>query len=59
MAIHLPGVEALDKPHVWLFPQVTVCMACGVAEFAIPEAELEQLRNGQSPAQSMGIASGQ
>jgi hypothetical protein len=41
--IHFPGYEGLTKPTVWVFPQVSVCMNCGLAEFSIPEAELQRL----------------
>jgi len=40
IAIHFPGVEGLDKPIVWVFPKVLVCLNCGFTEFAIPEKEL-------------------
>lgn len=43
MNIHFPGREGLDKPTVWLFPEVVVCLDCGVAEFSIPEADLHRL----------------
>jgi hypothetical protein len=43
IAIHFPGLEGLDKPLVWVFPQLLVCLDCGFTEFTIPEAELRQL----------------
>ncbi len=43
MAIHFPGLKDIDKPVVWVFPEVVVCLDCGFAEFAIPAAELSQL----------------
>jgi hypothetical protein len=30
----------LDKPVVWVFPELVVCLNCGAAEFSVPEAEL-------------------
>jgi len=44
MNFHFPGAEGLDKPSVWLFPEVVVCLECGLAEFNVPEAELGTLR---------------
>ena len=41
--IHLPGVEGLTKPTVLTFPLISVCLDCGVAQFVVAEAELEQL----------------
>ena len=43
IAIHFPGLEGLDKPIVWVFPKLLVCLNCGFTEFAIPEAELRRL----------------
>jgi hypothetical protein len=55
IVIHFPGLKGLDRPHVWLFPMLAVCLNCGHAEFAIPEHELRQLKGdvaGQSAASS-------
>jgi hypothetical protein len=43
MNLHFPGREGLDKPTVWLFPEVVVCLHCGLAEFSVPEAEVVKL----------------
>jgi len=43
IAIHFPGLEGLDKPIVWVFPKLLVCLNCGFAEFAIPEAEVRRI----------------
>jgi hypothetical protein len=40
IGIHFPGLKNIDKPVVWVFPDLVVCSDCGFAEFAIPEAEL-------------------
>ena len=50
IAIHFPGLEGLDKPIVWVFPKLLVCLNCGFTEFAIPEAELRQLAEGDATA---------
>jgi hypothetical protein len=44
IAIHFPGLNGLDKPIVWVFPKLLVCLNCGFTEFAIPETELLVLR---------------
>ena len=44
MGIRSPGLKGLDKPIVWVFPELIVCFDCGIAEFAVPEAELRQLK---------------
>lgn len=43
IALHFPGLEGLDRPIVWVFPKLLVCLNCGFTEFAIPEAELQRL----------------
>ena len=39
IAIHFPGLNGLNKPLVWVFPEVMVCLKCGTAEFVVPEKE--------------------
>jgi hypothetical protein len=50
MAIHFPGLKNIDKPIVWVFPEVVVCLDCGAAEFTVSEAELRQLAEGSAAA---------
>jgi hypothetical protein len=48
MGIHFPGLKNIDKPVVWVFPELAVRFDCGVAEFAVPETELRQLARGDA-----------
>jgi hypothetical protein len=48
VAIHFPGLKNIDKPIVWVFPELTVCLDCGVAQFAVPQDELRQLQKGNA-----------
>ncbi|MGA7637860.1 MAG: hypothetical protein WA690_18685 [Candidatus Acidiferrales bacterium] len=50
MGIHFLRAENIDKPTVWVFPEVIVCLDCGTAEFAVPEAALRQLEKGDAAA---------
>jgi hypothetical protein len=50
MAIRFPELKDIGKPVVWAFPEVVVCLDCGTAEFAVPEAELRQLAKGDAAA---------
>ena len=50
MGIHFLGLKNIDEPVVWVFPEVVVCLDCGAAEFAVPEAELRQLAKGGAAA---------
>jgi len=57
IAIHFSARENLDKPHVFVFPKVMVCLDCGFSEFSIAEPELRSLgdaiaRNESFPPKS-------
>jgi hypothetical protein len=38
----------LDKPIVWAFPKLAVCLECGSAEFVVPDRELRVLLHDTS-----------
>jgi hypothetical protein len=44
------GIQAIDKPTVWVFPQLSVCLNCGFAEFSIEKCELQQLAEESAEA---------
>ena len=49
MSVHILGLENVDKPVVWVFPRLLVCMDCGFTELTMPETELRLLgRSGAS-----------
>jgi hypothetical protein len=48
IAIHFTGLKGLDKPIVWVFPKLLVCLDCGITKFAIPEKELGVLVHNHS-----------
>jgi hypothetical protein len=50
MGIRPPGLKNIETPVVWIFPQIVVCLECGVAEFTIPGADLRQLAEGDAAA---------
>ena len=50
ISIHFPEPKNIDKPVVWVFPELIVCLDCGTAEFIVPEAELRQLAKGGDAA---------
>jgi hypothetical protein len=55
LAVHFPGPDNLTKPIVWVFPVLRACLDCGHVEFDLPDAEREELKNGDSPAQSQAL----
>jgi hypothetical protein len=48
VAIHFPGPDGIDRPIVWVFPELAVCFHCGFAEFTVPERELTVLSTGKA-----------
>lgn len=46
IAIHFPGLKNLDKPVVWVFQELTVCLDCGTTLFAVPDIQLRLLKKG-------------
>jgi len=46
MGVRFPGLKNIDEPVVWVFAELIVCLDCGNAEFAVPEAELRKLAKG-------------
>jgi len=43
IAFHFPGPKNVDQPIVWVFPDVMVCLDCGLTEFVVPENKLNRL----------------
>jgi hypothetical protein len=48
VAIHFTGLNGLDKPIVWVFQKLTVCLECGSTDFVVPERELRVLLHDTS-----------
>jgi hypothetical protein len=45
--VHFNGLRNLDKPGVWLFLNLLVCLDCGFAWFTVPKTELELIGTGE------------
>ncbi len=41
--IHFPGLRNADKPGVFVFPRLLICLDCGSSAFTTPASELAQL----------------
>ena len=54
--IHFPGMEGMTKPTVWVFPRLSVCLDCGVAQCSIADAELDRLAERDFGGQSYRAA---
>lgn len=57
VAIHFTGLKGLDKPIVWVFPKLAVCLECGSTEFVVPETELRVLLHGSSARDAIAFLS--
>jgi hypothetical protein len=51
MNIHLTGLTNLNRPSVWVFPELLVCLNCGFSPFMVPAAELAQLADATHTSQ--------
>lgn len=43
--IHHPGREGLNKPTVWAFPLLFVCLDCGFTHFELSSLKRQQLKD--------------
>ncbi len=43
MVVHLSGRENLDKPGVWVFSKLSICLDCGFLRSKVPASALAQL----------------
>jgi len=41
--LHFRGLPNLGEPGIFVFPQVLVCLDCGLSEFVIEKRELAQI----------------
>src|SRR5215470_17533264 len=46
--MYIPGLKALNKPTVWVLPEIFVCLVFCKARFVVPEAELGLLTKGDA-----------
>jgi hypothetical protein len=52
--IHFSGLKNIDKPSIFVFPKLLVCLDCGYTRFTLPESELRLLTESETgglPAQ--------
>jgi len=56
VALHFRGLDGLNKPIVWVFPEVLVCLNCSFAEFEVPEEQKDTLQNPEERDQRSGAA---
>ena len=54
LAIHFTGLAGLNKPIVYVFPMLLVCLHCGLTKFIVPETELQVLET-ETPVEGAAI----
>ena len=54
--IHFPGLKGLDKPTVWVFPLLLVCLDCGLTQFTMAKAKVRELSECDVRPQSRSTA---
>jgi hypothetical protein len=47
--IHLSGLRNSQKPGVFVFPRLLVCLDCGASSFMTPPSELAELCAADEP----------
>lgn len=52
MMLHFRGLKNVDKPPVWIFPTILICLECGFSQFTAPKEQLPQLANPTPPLAS-------
>lgn len=55
ISLQFPLFKNLTNPSVLVFPQISVCLDCGVSLFTVPPYELQMLRDGHQGNQTTGI----
>ncbi len=58
MIIHFSGLKNLNKPGIWAFPKLLVCLDCGFSWFTVEKTELTLLANRPSEAEALALESG-
>src|SRR4030095_5733332 len=54
MGVHFKGIPEMDKPIVFVFSDLMVCLDCGHSEFTVPETELRVLETN-TPVEDAAI----
>jgi len=45
ISVHFSGFHGLEKPTVFVFPKLLICLNCGFTEFFVTDDELQKLKN--------------
>ena len=45
LCLHIPRANGLNKPHVFAFPKLTVCLTCGTIRGSASTEELQRLKD--------------
>ena len=48
VCLHPPGLKNINRPSTFLFPEIALCLDCGVAHFTVDKDQLPALAKGFS-----------
>lgn len=51
MVVHFAGLKNVDRPGVWVFPKLLICLNCGLSKFKVPEEDLGLLASGPTKSE--------
>jgi hypothetical protein len=55
LALHFRGLQGLNKPIIWVFQDISVCLDCGYAQFDVTERAVEILRTEVAIDRRVGL----
>lgn len=55
MAIHFPGLRGLNKPPIFTFPKLVICLRCGSTQCNISPTELRLLRESAASVEEIAL----
>ena len=48
IAVHFPEVKNIDKQTLCIYPELLICLDCGIGLLVVPDSELRQLVVGDA-----------
>ena len=52
MMVHFAGLKNVDRPGVWGFPKILICLDCGLSKFRVSEEKLALLASGATNSEA-------
>jgi hypothetical protein len=55
MNIHFPGLRNMDKPSIFVFPKIIVCLHCGLMQAQLSGEEVLRLQENTAHTENIPI----